>query len=86
MESYETGKFCTLKCLYFCSLLNLFALSVKPLDKRSFKASIPSCKASSICPKRKTSITEMKILVTWPVFNIVHVAQCKNGCYTIEVG
>lgn len=60
MYSYQTGNVCTLKCLYFCSLLNLFALTAKPLDRSCFKASTPSSKASSICQTGK--IREEKTL------------------------
>lgn len=49
----HTGMVCSLKCLYFCSLLKRRALSVRPLDKTSVRASTLSCSAASICYPKK---------------------------------
>lgn len=48
--------FCTLICLYFCSVLKHLALSVNPFDVRSFSTPTPSCKAASILRNTRNTV------------------------------
>lgn len=52
----QTGKFWNLRCLFFCSVLQDLAASVKPLVTTAFSISTPSSKAESIWWRPQTYV------------------------------